>query len=85
MARTIDEDELIEHWSLAGAELTLLAGKRGPTKLACALLLKFHQRHGQFPRGRTDLPDDAVEFVAKVVKVPAADLALYSWEGRTFE
>ena len=85
MARRIDEDELIEHWTLVGEELELLAGKRGPTKLAFALLLKFHQQHGRFPRGRTDLPDEAVEFVAKALKVPVLDLALYSWEGRTFE
>lgn len=85
MARTVDEDELIEHWTLIGEELELLAGKRGPTKLAFALLLKFHQQHGRFPRGRTELPEDAVEFVARAVKVPALDLALYRWEGRTFE
>src|SRR6266851_7770201 len=85
MARRIDEDELIEHWTLAGEELELLTGKRGPAKLAFALLLKFHQQHGRFPRGRTDLPEEAVEFVAKAVKVPAPDLALYAWEGRTFE
>ncbi|MGB6165620.1 MAG: DUF4158 domain-containing protein [Pseudonocardiaceae bacterium] len=85
VARTVDEDELIEHWTLVGAELDLLAGKRGPTKLAFALLLKFHQQHGRFPRGRTDLPGEAVEFVAKAVKVPAVDLAFYEWEGRTFE
>src|SRR6266851_5066936 len=85
MARRIDEDELIEHWTLAGEELELLTGKRGPAKLAFALLLKFHQQHGRFPRGRTDLPEEAVEFVAKAVKVPALELALYAWEGRTFE
>ena len=46
MARTIDEDELIE-----------LAGKRGSTRLAFGLMLKFHQRHGRFPRSRAELPD----------------------------
>lgn len=51
VARTVGEDELIEHWTLAGEELAQLAGKRGPTKLAFALLLKFHQQHGRFPRG----------------------------------
>ncbi len=85
MACTVEEDELIEHWTLVGAELDLLVGKRGPTKLAFALLLKFHQHHGRFPRGRSDLPGEAVEFVAKAVKVPAVDLAFYEWEGRTFE
>jgi hypothetical protein len=82
VARIVDEDELIEHWTLVGEELILVAGKRGPTKLAFALMLKFHQRHGRFPR-RVELPAEVVEFVAKAVKVPAADLAGYEWDGRT--
>jgi hypothetical protein len=53
--------------------------------LAFALLLRFHTLHGRFPRGRGELPDEAVAYVAKLVKVPAADLGLYTWEGRTFE
>ncbi|MFI7641665.1 DUF4158 domain-containing protein [Nonomuraea sp. NPDC049400] len=63
--------------------MELLAGRRGPTKLAFALMLKFHQLHGRFPRGRGELPDEAVEYVAAAVKVPASDLALYEWDGRT--
>ncbi|MGH3808076.1 MAG: hypothetical protein ACRDRU_15920, partial [Pseudonocardiaceae bacterium] len=49
VARTVDEDELIEHWTLIGEELTQLAGKRRPTRLAFALSLNFHQLHGRFP------------------------------------
>jgi hypothetical protein len=82
VARTVEEDELIERWSLVGEELTLVSGKRGPTKLAFALMLKFHQRHGRFPR-RVELPAEVVEFVAKAVKVPAAELRGYEWDGRT--
>ncbi|HEX6402519.1 MAG TPA: hypothetical protein VF003_05065 [Pseudonocardiaceae bacterium] len=52
MARTVDEDELIERWTLVGEEWALLTGKRGPTRLGFALLLKFHVNHGRFPRGR---------------------------------
>jgi hypothetical protein len=74
VGRDVDEDEVIEHWTLIGEELTQLAGKRGPTKLAFALSLKFHQLHGRFPRGRAELPDDVVEFVAKAVGVPAVEL-----------
>ena len=84
MAR-IDEDELIEHWTLIGRELAEVAGKRGPTRLAFALLLKFYDRRGRFPRGRGELPDEAVAYVARQVKVPASDLGLYEWSGRTFE
>ncbi len=84
MAR-IDEDELIEHWTLIGRELAEVAGKRGPTRLAFALLLKFYDRRGRFPRGRGELPDEAVAYVARQMKVPASDLGLYEWSGRTFE
>jgi hypothetical protein len=83
VARTVDEDELIEHWTLIGEELTQLAGKRGPTRLAFALSLKFHQLNGRFPRGRAELPEDAVEFLAKAVGVPAVELGAYEWDGRT--
>ena len=51
MAR-IDLDELVEHWTLIDGERELVAGKRGPTRLGFALLLKFYTRHGRFPRGR---------------------------------
>jgi hypothetical protein len=37
------------------------------------------------PRGRGELPDDAVRFVADQVKVPASELGLYEWTGRTIE
>lgn len=83
MARTVDEDELIGNWTLVDEEMALLAGRRGSTKLAFALMLKFHQLHGRFPRGRTEFPDEVVEYVARAVKVPALDLAFYEWDGRT--
>jgi hypothetical protein len=85
VARKIDEDELIERWTLVGDELGQVAGKRGPTRLGFALLLKFYTRHGRFPRGRGELPDDAVAYVARQVGVPATDLAFYEWGGRTVE
>ena len=51
MVVKLDEDELIEHWTLVGDELRQVAGKRGATRLGFALLLKFYARHGRFPRG----------------------------------
>lgn len=85
MARTIDDDELIEHWTLVRDELGQVAGKRGPTRLGFALLLRFFTRHGRFPRGRGELPDEAVAYIARQVGVPATDLAFYEWDGRTVD
>ncbi|MFG3331740.1 DUF4158 domain-containing protein [Streptomyces tendae] len=38
-----------------------------------------------FPRGRFELPGKAVNFVARQVQVPAAELDAYEWSGRTVE
>src|SRR5437879_577002 len=85
MARVLDDDELIEHWTLVGEEQALLAGRTGPSRLALALLLRFFTLHGRFPRGRAELHDDVVAYVAVQVGVPAADLGLFDWSGRTLE
>jgi hypothetical protein len=34
VARVVDEDELVGNWTLLDEEMALLAGRRGPTKLA---------------------------------------------------
>ena len=72
-------DELVERWTVLGDDQDLIAGKRGPTRLGFALLLKFFTQYGRFPEGRSELPDEAVEFVARQVKVPASDLGFYEW------
>jgi len=37
------------------------------------------------PAAAASFPDEAVAYVARQVKVPASDLGLYEWSGRTFE
>lgn len=85
MARELDQDELIDRWTLVADELTLVAGKRGATRLGFAVLLRFYTEKGRFPRGRSEIPDGAVEYVARQVSVPATDFAFYEWSGRTIE
>ncbi|MFF4763370.1 DUF4158 domain-containing protein [Streptomyces sp. NPDC001292] len=86
MARTpLDLAELVEHWTLLRDEHGLVSGKRGATRLGSAVLLKFYTQYGRFPRGRFELPGEAVEFVARQVQVPASELDAYEWSGRTIE
>ncbi|GAA2440783.1 hypothetical protein GCM10010191_66000 [Actinomadura vinacea] len=40
---------------------------------------------GRFPRGRSDLPNEAVGFVARQVKAPASEIAFYDFGGRTIK
>ncbi|WP_241564064.1 DUF4158 domain-containing protein [Nonomuraea polychroma] len=78
-------DELVEHWTILDEERDLIAGKRDATRLGFAILLKFYTQHGRFLRGRSELPDDVVEHVAKQVQVPASELGFYEWSGSTIE
>ena len=75
----VDLDELVEFWTLLDEDRAVLVGKRDAPALGFALLLKFYSRHGRFPRGRSDLPDAVVTFVAGQVAVPASDLGFYEW------
>ena len=72
MPEPLDLDELVEHFTLLPGELALLRNKSGATRLGFAVMLKFLPWKGRFPRGRSDLPDEVVAFVAKQVKVSAA-------------
>jgi hypothetical protein len=78
-------NELVEHWTIPDEERDLIAGKRDATRLGFAILLKFYTQHGRFPRGRSELPDDVVEHVAKQVRVPVSELGFYEWSGSTIE
>ena len=69
LARELDQDELIERWTLIGDDLERLASMRSEAKLGFALLLKFFDANGRFPRGRSELPSLAVEFVAQQLRV----------------
>ena len=81
----VDVDELIEFWTLLDEDRALLVGKRGATALGFAVLLKHYSRYGRFPRGRSEVPDEVIVFVARQLGVAAADLGFYEWTGSTIE
>ncbi len=70
---------------MVGAEQDLVAAKHRDTQLGFALLLKFYGRFGRFPRGRAELHEDVVEFVARQLGVQAGSLGFYEWAGRTIK
>jgi hypothetical protein len=76
---------LVEHWTLLDGDRELVAGKRGASRLAFALMLKFYARHGRFPDDHADLPGDVVEFVARQVQVAPEAVRGYEFSGRTTE
>jgi len=81
----VDVDELVEFWTLLEIDREQLIGKRGATALGFALLLKHYSRHGRFPRGRSDLHDGVIDFVARQVGVDGSEVGSYEWSGSTIE
>lgn len=80
-----DVDELVEFWTLLDEDRELIGGKRGASSLGFALLLKHYSRYGRFPRGRSDLPEEVIAFVARQLDTAVADLGFYEWSGSTIE
>jgi hypothetical protein len=85
VVRELDDDELIDRWTLSPAEVELVAGKRGATRLGFALLLRFYTEQGRFPRGRREISHNAIDYVARQVGVERTEIAFYEWTGRTIE
>jgi TnpA family transposase len=78
-------EELIDCWTLVGGDWDLVGNKIGATRLGFAVLLKFFEVEGRFPRHGGEVPKAAVDYLAKQVGVPAARFAGYDWTGRTIE
>jgi hypothetical protein len=49
LARRLELDELVEHFTLLPDEVARLRNKSGPTRLGFALLLKFLHPQGSVP------------------------------------
>jgi len=76
MGRDISLDEVIEHFTLDGDEKELLRNKAGG-RLGFAMMLKYLLWRGRFPRGRHEIPDDAIAHVARQIGVSAGDMGFY--------
>jgi TnpA family transposase len=81
--RRWDVEDLVGSWTLVDADWELVGNRYGATRLGFALMLKFFQIEGRFPRHAEEIPVAAVRFVATQVGVEAAALAGYDWAGRS--
>ena len=82
MKRKWTTEELVEHWSLSPSELDLVLRKKGGNRLGMALLLKFFQWEGAFPRYKHEIPRCVQRFVAAQLGVSIADYQAYDWTSR---
>ncbi|MGI8728902.1 MAG: DUF4158 domain-containing protein [Solirubrobacteraceae bacterium] len=80
--REIGLDDVVEHFTLDERERELLRNKSGSTRLGFAAMLKFLGWKGRFARGLFELPDDAIDHLARQVKVAAPQIGAYDFTGR---
>ncbi|WP_456206695.1 DUF4158 domain-containing protein [Streptomyces sp. LZ34] len=66
-----------------GRQLGFGGEQGGATRLGFCLMLKFFEVEGRFPDLLEDVPQAAVEYVAGLVKVPAAEFAEYDLTRRS--
>ena len=85
MRREWDPEELIDCWTLVDEDWALVANKSGPTRLGFAVLLKFFELEGRFPRHAGEVPKPALDYLAGQLKVPTELFLRYEWTGRTIE
>lgn len=77
-------DELIDSWTLLPNELELVnSSKADHNRLVFALLLKYFQLEGKFPRHQREIPQTAVNYVARQLKISPHVFQQYDWRGRT--
>lgn len=84
MTQRFTRKELEESWTLGPDEYAPLSGKRGTTRLGFAIMLRFFAQYGRFPAPE-EINEDAVEYVAFQVDVPAAEYLTYEHRGRSAE
>src|SRR6266508_1130406 len=85
MKRLWTNDDLLAQWTLQPNELALLEYKEGANRLGFALLLKYFQIDGRFPRQKHDVPVPAIAFVARELDVSIDLYPAYDWDGRTIK
>jgi hypothetical protein len=59
-----DDQALVEHWSLNDDERSLLDNRTETSRLGFAVLLKFFQLEGRFPRSRREVPAAGVRYLS---------------------
>ncbi|MDQ1289620.1 MAG: hypothetical protein QG622_3186 [Actinomycetota bacterium] len=77
-----DLDDLIASWILLENDRQMLAEVHPASRLTFAVLLKFFESRGRFPRHSGEVPESAVGYLAKQVD---DDTQSFEVSGRTAE
>ena len=86
MKRRWSVDELTDQWTLNADELSMTRSPNtSSNQLGFALMLKWFQYEGQFPKRKQDIPPSVVDFLAQQLDIAPEAFKSYSLQGRTIE
>ncbi len=86
MKRLWNPTDLELQWTLSTNERQLaLAQTRPSNQLGFALLLKWFESEGRFPRMQSEIPASPIAFVAKQLGLSSEVLDDYDWDGRSIK
>ncbi|MEV4498517.1 Tn3 family transposase [Micromonospora arborensis] len=85
MRREWELDDLIASWTLVDADQELLVGKHDVPRLSCAVMVKFFEIEGRFPRHVGEVPTAAVDYLARQLGLAAGQQARFEVTGRSAE
>ena len=85
MTREGQVEAWLAQWTVLPGDWPWVGNKHGPTRLGFAVLLKFFQREGRFPRHPHEVPPSVVAYVAQHVGIAPEAWAKYDWHGRSIE
>ncbi|WP_236765680.1 DUF4158 domain-containing protein [Agrobacterium tumefaciens] len=83
MSMIISSSDFIGQWSLSIADIDFINSKPAATRIGLAAQLKFFSTRGFFADDGTLIPNNAAEYLAEQIGVPADELSSYDFDGRT--
>ena len=75
-------EELQDFWLLCNEERALLHGRTASNRIGFALMLKFFQVAGYFPKSHTEIPQQALAYVCSTLDTDVDDYRSYSFSPR---
>lgn len=72
MKQRWEEQELVDHWVLTSIDKKLFFQRTDRGRFGLAVLLKFFQIEGRFPRYHKEVPTAALEYLSKQLAIPEA-------------
>ncbi len=71
MKQRWEEEDLVDHWTLTDTDKKRFFQRTERGRFGLAVLLKFFQIEGRFPRYHKEVPAAALEYLGEQLAIPA--------------